>query len=109
MDTLTINGVPISATPDETLNLSCGRVELRRAKGRDWLRALRAARRLRDPNLNLFALLAEIATIDGHPLTIDAMLAMPVLDAMTLQASAAKYFPDREDADSPDNDNPAEQ
>jgi hypothetical protein len=60
-------------------------VKIRRGKGRDLMRAHRAAAGNPEPLAVSFALLAELAEIDGKPIVYEDILEMDLEDVLALQ------------------------
>ena len=88
----TVNGVRISGaeTKEEqearTIELPSGaRATIRKGYGRDLMRAQRAAVG-NDANAVIFALIAEVARVDGHKIVYEDVLEMDLADVMALQA-----------------------
>jgi len=91
-DDTTVNGVRIgnAETKEEeaarTIELPSGaRAELRKGYGRDLMRAQRAAAGS-DASAVIFALIAEVARVDGHKIVYEDVLEMDLADVMALQA-----------------------
>lgn len=63
---------------------------VRSGVGRDLLAASRAG-----AGRAQYALLAELATIDGAQLTLDEIDAMPLPDLLALQSAHAEFLPER--------------
>src|SRR5271167_2342819 len=91
-DEITVNGVPIGtpAAKDEVetrmVELPSGaRAEVRKGHGRDLMRAQRAAAG-GDASAVIFALVAEVARVDGRKLVYEDVLEMELADVMALQA-----------------------
>ena len=91
-DDTTVNGVRISgaeAKEEEgvrTVELPSGaRATIRKGYGRDLMRAQRAAVG-NDANAVIFALIAEVARVDGHKIVYEDVLEMDLADVMALQA-----------------------
>jgi hypothetical protein len=59
---------------------------LRRGKGRDLIQAHRAAAGSPEPLAVSFALVAQLAEIDGKPIVFEDVLGMDLEDVLTLQA-----------------------
>jgi hypothetical protein len=87
-DTFSVNGVPISppdTAAERAIVLPSGRrATIRRGFGRDLMRAQRAAQTA-EPAAIIFALIAELAKIDGAPFLYEDVLAMDLADVMMLQ------------------------
>jgi hypothetical protein len=62
------------------------RAEVRKGKGRDLMRAHRAAAGNTEPMSVSFALIAELARIDGKPLVFEDVLEMDLEDVLALEA-----------------------
>jgi len=91
-DDITVNGVRIGCAdakedPDiRTIELPSGaRAEVRKGHGRDLMRAQRAAAG-GDASAVIFALVAEVARVDGRKLVYEDVLEMDLADVMALQA-----------------------
>ena len=91
-DEITVNGVPIGtpAAKDEVetrmVELPSGsRAEVRKGHGRDLMRAQRAAAG-GDASAVVFALIAELARVDGRKIVFEEVLEMDLADVMALQA-----------------------
>jgi hypothetical protein len=96
-ETLSVNGVPIQPHANNTerqIILPSGRIAtLRRGVGRDLMRAQRAAQSA-EPAAIIFALIAELARIDGAPVLFENVLAMDLADVMLLQEEViSENFP----------------
>jgi hypothetical protein len=59
---------------------------IRRGKGRDLMRAQRAVAGNPDPTAVVFALIAELAQIDGAPIIYEDVIEMDLGDVLVLQA-----------------------
>lgn len=59
---------------------------IRKGKGRDLMRAQRAVAANADPTAVVFALIAELARIDGAPIVYEDVLEMDLGDVLALQA-----------------------
>ena len=59
---------------------------IRRGKGRDLMRAQRAVAGNSDPTAVVFALIAELAQIDGAPIVYEDVVEMDLGDVLVLQA-----------------------
>jgi hypothetical protein len=89
---VTVNGVPIGepgpgddAEP-RRLALPSGSIAMvRKAFGRDLMRAQRAAAG-GDPTAVVFALIAEVAEVDGRRVVYEDVLAMDLADVIALQS-----------------------
>jgi hypothetical protein len=69
------------------ITLPSGRTaRIRRGKGRDLMRAHRAAAGNPEPLAVSFALVAELAEIEGKPIVYEDVLAMDLEDVLALQA-----------------------
>jgi hypothetical protein len=75
---------------------------IRRGKGRDLMRAQRAVTGNPDPTAVVFALIAELAQIDGEPIVYEDVVEMDLGDVLVLQAEVTgANFPE------PAQDSPA--
>lgn len=75
---------------------------VRRGKGRDLMRAQRAVAGNPDPTAVVFALVAELAQIDGAPIVYEDVVEMDLGDVLVLQAEVTgANFPE------PAQDSPA--
>src|ERR1700746_2602892 len=75
---------------------------IRRGKGRDLMRAQRAVAASPDPTAVVFALIAELAQIDGAPIVYEDVVEMDLGDVLVLQAEVTgANFPE------PAQDSPA--
>jgi len=90
-DEITVNGVRIGGaeTKDDedtrTIELPSGaRAEVRKGHGRDLMRAQRAAAG-GDASAVIFALIAELAHVDGRRIVYEDVLEMDLADVMALQ------------------------
>jgi hypothetical protein len=93
---VTVNGVKLREAPGaerkETrpLVLPSGRnATIRKGFGRDLMRAQRVAGSSSDPTAVVFALIAELAEIDGEKVLYEDLLAMDLNDVLALQAEVA--------------------
>lgn len=93
---LSINGVRVAESsvndrPDpKLLTLPSGRTaSIRKGLGRDLMRAQRAAGVSADASAVVFALIAELAEIDGKRIVYEDVLAMDLSDVLVLQAEVA--------------------
>lgn len=59
------------------------KIAMRRGKGRDMINAMRKAR---DTTEVQFALLAELITVDGHPIIYEDLLDMDLADVVMIQS-----------------------
>jgi hypothetical protein len=91
-DDITVNGVRIgsAATEEEqgtrTIDLPSGaRAEVRKGRGRDLMRAQRAAAG-GDASAVVFALVAELTRLDGRKIVYEDVLEMDLMDVLALQA-----------------------
>ncbi|HZO81124.1 MAG TPA: phage tail assembly protein [Candidatus Binataceae bacterium] len=77
-----------SASPEiRSLTLPSGRsATLRKGKGRDLMRAQRAVGGNPDPTAVVFALIAELAQIEGAPIVYEDVLELDLEDVLILQA-----------------------
>ncbi|HYB92392.1 MAG TPA: hypothetical protein VEC38_15250 [Candidatus Binataceae bacterium] len=87
---LTVNGVKIggadAGAESRTIELPSGAAAaVRKGYGRDLMRAQRAAAG-GDPTAVVFALIAELAEIDGRRIAYEDVLAMELGDVLALQA-----------------------
>ena len=70
-----------------SLTLPSGKAAaIRRGKGRDLMRAQRAVAGNPDPTAVVFALIAELAQIDGTPIVYEDVVEMDLGDVLVLQA-----------------------
>ena len=70
----------------KTITLPSGAAaEIRKGRGRDLMRAHRAIRGNDDPMAIAFALIAELANIDGKPIVYEDVLEMGLADVLALQ------------------------
>ena len=68
---------------------------IRRGKGRDLMRAQRAFGANPDPTAVVFALIAELAQIDGAPIVYEDVIEMDLNDVLVLQEEVTKAnFPE---------------
>lgn len=73
-----------------TISLPSGKTaEIRAGKGRDLIRAHRAVAGSGEPLSISFALIAELARIDGQQLVYEDLLDMDLDDVLTLEAEVA--------------------
>lgn len=80
------------------LRLPSGRLALiRRGFGRDLMRAHRAAGHNPEPTAITFALIAELAQVDGKSIVYEDVLAMDLADVLGLEAGLT------EDLEQPQN------
>lgn len=91
-DDMTVNGVRISgaeaveAREMKTIELPSGaHAEVRKGMGRDLMRAQRAVAG-GDASAVVFALIAELARIEGRKIVYEDVLEMELADVMALQA-----------------------
>jgi len=91
-DEITVNGVRIGgpqANEEEDLRSidlpSGARAEVRKGRGRDLMRAQRAAAG-GDASAVVFALIAELTRVDGRKIVYEDVLEMDLADVMALQA-----------------------
>jgi hypothetical protein len=91
-DEITVNGVRVDATETSegqdirTIDLpSGGRAEVRKGHGRDLMRAQRVAAG-GDASEVVFALIAELAQVNGRTVVYEDVLEMDLADVMALQA-----------------------
>jgi hypothetical protein len=85
---------PSAQSPDapevRSVTLPSGKTAtLRKGKGRDLMRAQRALAGNSDPTAIVFALIAELAQIDGAPIVYEDVLEMDLDDVLALQAEVA--------------------
>jgi hypothetical protein len=92
IDGVTVNGVRIGATEAReeaefrTIDLPSGtRAEVRKGHGRDLMRAQRAAAG-GDASAVVFALIAELTSLEGRKIVYEDVLEMELADVMALQA-----------------------
>jgi hypothetical protein len=97
------NAKPSDARPLRTIALPSGKTALlRKGKGRDLMRAQRAAASNPDPSAVVFALIAELTQIDGAPIVYEDLVEMDLADVLVLQAEVTgANFPE------PAQDSPA--
>src|SRR5579884_1053216 len=85
---LTVNGVAVAddgSTSQRVIVLPSGRrASVRRGVGRDLIRAQRAAQSS-EPAAIVFALIAELITIDARHIVYEDVLAMDLADVLVLQ------------------------
>ena len=93
---LSINGVKVEdaaggdRAENRVLILPSGRnASIRKGLGRDLMRAQRAAGAAADPSAVVFALIAELAEIDGKRVVYEDVLGMDLNDVLVLQAEVA--------------------
>jgi len=73
-----------------TITLPSGkRAQLRKGKGRDLMRAHRAVAGNSEPMSVSFALIAELAKVDGRALVYEDILEMDLDDVLTLEAEVS--------------------
>ena len=91
-DEITVNGVRLgdaeAKDPQDTRNIelpSGACAEVRKGRGRDLMRAQRAASG-GDSSAVVFALIAELTRLDGRKLVYEDVLEMDLADVMVLQA-----------------------
>ena len=91
-DEITINGVRIGraetqeAQETRSIELPSGaQAEVRKGRGRDLMRAQRAAPG-GDASAVVFGLIAELTRLDGRKIVYEDVLEMDLADVMTLQA-----------------------
>jgi hypothetical protein len=78
-----------SAQPAQSrsVTLPSGKIAtIRKGKGRDLMRAQRAVAGNPDPTAVVFALIAELAQIDGAPIVYEDVAEMDLGDVLVLQA-----------------------
>ena len=80
-----------TGTPESrSITLPSGKTAvLRKGKGRDLMRAQRAAAGNSDPTAVVFALIAELTRIDGAAIVYEDVLEMDLDDVLMLQAEVA--------------------
>jgi hypothetical protein len=90
-DEITVNGVRIGGAETEekentlAIDLPSGsRAEVRKGRGRDLMRAQRAAEG-GDNSAVVFALIAELTRVDGRKIVYEDVLEMDLADVMALQ------------------------
>ena len=79
----------LSAQPAQSrsVTLPSGKIAaIRRGKGRDLMRAQRAVAGNPDPTAVVFALIAELAQIEGAPIVYEDVVEMDLGDVLVLQA-----------------------
>jgi hypothetical protein len=96
---ISVNGVRIGDAPAQAqegeparrvITLPSGRVAtVRKGFGRDLMRAQRAGGASGEPSAVVFALVAELAEIDGAKVLYEDVLAMELGDVLALQAEVA--------------------
>ena len=117
-DDVTINGVRIGGTQavetreTKKIELPSGATaEVRKGMGRDLMRAQRAVAG-GDASAVVFALIAELARIDGRKIVYEDVLEMELADVMTLQAEVIgenfEHPPQRASQDSSNPDSQPE-
>ncbi len=80
----------VGALEVRSVTLPSGKVAaLRKGKGRDLMRAQRAVAGNSDPTAVVFALIAELAQVDGAPIVYEDVLEMDLDDVLALQAEVA--------------------
>jgi len=73
--------------PAKELKLPSGRVAMvRKGFGRDLMRAHRAVGHNPEPTAITFALIAELAQVDGKTIVYEDVLAMELSDVLSLEA-----------------------
>jgi hypothetical protein len=73
------------------IQLPSGRAaSIRKGFGRDLMRAHRAAGHNAEPTAITFALIAELAQIEGKTIVYEEVLAMELADVLALEASIAE-------------------
>ena len=97
------SGQPAGAPQLRSITLPSGKTAtVRRGKGRDLMRAQRALAGNTDPTAVVFALVAELAQIDGAPIVYEDVAEMDLGDVLMLQAEVTgANFPE------PAQDSPA--
>ena len=95
-DDMSVNGVKLQDAPEagrkdlRFLLLPSGKsAAIRKGFGRDLMRAQRVAGTSSDPTAVVFALIAELAEIDGARIVYEDLLAMDLNDVLALQAEVA--------------------
>lgn len=77
----------LDSEPARSIALPSGRAALiRKGKGRDLMRAQRAVASNPDSSAVVFALIAELAQIDGAPIVYEDVVEMDLADVLVLQA-----------------------
>lgn len=90
------------AEDTRTTTLPSGkRAEVRKGKGRDLMRAHRAVAGNAEPMSVSFALIAELAQIEGKPLVYEDVLEMDLEDVLALEAEVTGAGADRENFPEP--------
>jgi hypothetical protein len=91
-DDITVNGVRLDDAQQKaeddsrTIDLPSGsQADVRKGRGRDLMRAQRAASG-GDASAVVFALIAELARVDGRKIVYEDVLEMDLADVMALQA-----------------------
>src|SRR5216683_6069752 len=80
-----------------TITLPSGKTaEVRKGKGRDLMRAHRAVAGNSEPMSVSFALIAELARVDGKPLVYEDILEMDLDDVLTLEGEVSGQAKARE-------------
>ena len=108
-DEVTINGVRLQGASEAArkevrmLSLPSGKnAAIRKGFGRDLMRAQRVAGAGGDPTAVVFALIAELAEIEGKRIVYEDVLSMDLDDVLALQAEVAgANFQDPPPAPSP--------
>jgi hypothetical protein len=81
------SGQSAAATQSRSIALPSDKTAtIRRGKGRDLMRAQRAVAGNPDPTAVVFALIAELARIDGAPILYEDVVEMDLGDVLVLQA-----------------------
>jgi hypothetical protein len=75
--------------------------DIRKGKGRDLMRAHRAVADNPEPMSVSFALIAEVARIEGKPLVYEDLLDMDLDDVLTLEAEVMGVGDDRQNFQAP--------
>jgi hypothetical protein len=95
-DDMTVNGVKLATAPEaerkdlRMLILPSGKnATIRKGFGRDLMRAQRVAGPSSDPSAVVFALIAELAEVDGARIVYEDLLTMDLSDVLVLQAEVA--------------------
>jgi len=81
------SGLSAAASQSRSIALPSGKTAaIRRGKGRDLIRAQRAVAGNPEPTAVVFALIAELAQIDGVPIVYEDVAEMDLGDVLVLQA-----------------------
>jgi len=80
------SGLSAAASQSRSIALPSGKTAaIRRGKGRDLIRAQRAVAGNPEPTAVVFALIAELAQIDGVPIVYEDVAEMDLSDVLVLQ------------------------